>query len=110
MRVKRVPLRADANASFLTFRDTANAILYGFWYYEWADALVYPILPFVESPNIASKADDVAPVLVNFSLTRGGGGGVIQAGDGARYFVQNSLDALDAPGAYSVLRHAAHSL
>ena len=86
---------ATANASFLGFRDTENMILFGFWFWEWADALVYPVLPFPAPVNDS-------PVLVNFSLSRGGGGGVLQAGDGARYFAQNSLDALDAPGEYYV--------
>jgi len=73
-------------------------VLFGLWYWEWADSLVYPVLPLpVVAPGCRTEA--APPVMVNFSMSRGGGGSVLQAGDGARYYAQNSLDALDTPGA-----------
>jgi hypothetical protein len=82
---------APASAPFLEYKDTADMWAYGFWKWEWADGY---------ARVNGSAAVPGAPGLSAVTFETGGSVWAVTAG--ARYFVVNSLDALDAPGEYYV--------
>jgi len=80
-----------STAPFLSYADTATMLVHGWWYYEWADE-------WYQFAGVNTTVAGRAQVLVDLAHAPAPMGGEFLGG--ARYYVANSVDALDAVGEY----------
>jgi hypothetical protein len=83
--------RGDGSAPWLDYRDTSSLQLHGMWHFEWADGIVG------FGGEVASDGD-----LVQVAFRGLGVSAYTTTVGGARYFVTNSIEALDQVGEYWV--------
>lgn len=92
--VTNTSFRYKAEAPFGDWKDWSDVWAHGLWWFDWND-----LLSPVSGIDAASKMIQLAPPYppTHSASATDPVGGIT---GGARYWLQNSLDALDAPGEY----------